>query len=167
MWCILCGCWYYITHQEGRISPGCLPEPCTEEIKQIRSKQVCTKKHNHPKPLVISESTGLAVNSTKGDMISVYHLFQIKLIQKIERLAKYNILDVILEAASTGDLQKDLHSILTSCIVDICWKRLCQLIFKYKKEITITQHKRIILSNVDISNYILPTLFQLRSITLL
>lgn len=38
MWFILCSrCWYYVTHQGGGgVSPGCLPEPCTEEIKQIR-----------------------------------------------------------------------------------------------------------------------------------
>lgn len=87
--------------------------------------------------------------------------------KKPERVAEYNLLDVFLKAASTGDLQKDLHSILTSCTVDICWKRCCELSFKYRREIAITQSNRITASDVDISNYMLPTFSQLRGITLL
>lgn len=59
----------------GWISPGCLPEPCTEEIEQS-GKDVCTKKCRHSNTLVIFESTGLVVISTPtiGDKTPVYSL---------------------------------------------------------------------------------------------
>lgn len=166
MWCILCKCWYYVTHQGDGLPQAACQSPAQKRLNKSDKDKFVPKKHRHPKSLVIFESTGLAVKQHyrwyDPSLSSVLNIANIK-----KRLAEYNILDVFLEAASTGDLQKDLHSILTSYTVDICWKRWCWLIFKHKKDITITQQNRIILSNVDIPNDVLPTFSQLRNITLL